>query len=305
MDVGNAGDDVARRQHSCSSGGVGGGGVIRWGSRRDDILSLSATATTTTSEELIPRDILFGNPEYSSPLLSPDGNRLAYLAPSPNGVMNIWIRNLASVETTITTTTSSSSSSSSSLNNNINTKDIMITNEPKRAIRSYAWAYDNETILYMNDVDGDENFHLFAVDISAMTTTSSTAPPSFASNIDDKDIASVISSPSPTTTTPTTTSPAQQPFPVRDLTPGNNIKAQNIITNRYHPNQILVGTNERNSKIFDMYRVFYKSGEKYLDTINPGDVLGWKVEERSFEIRAAVSSTHAHVLICLRMRKRW
>lgn len=39
-----------------------------------------------------------------------------------------------------------------------------------------------------------------------------------------------------------------------------------------------------------MYRIFYKSGEKYLDTINPGDVLGWKVEERSFEIRAAVST---------------
>ena len=76
-----------------------------------------------------------------------------------------------------------------------------------------------------------------------------------------------------------------------DLTPGSQIKAQNIITNRYHPDQILVGTNERNPKIFDMYRVFYKSGEKYLDTLNPGDVLGWKVEERSFEIRAAVSSS--------------
>ncbi len=146
----------------------------------------------------------------------------------------------------------------------------MITNEPKRAIRSYAWAYDSETILYMNDVDGDENFHLFAVDISATTNTL---------NHDRNHKSSSSSSFSATT-----------PFPVRDLTPGPNIKAQNIITNRYHPNQILVGTNERNPKIFDMYRVFYKSGEKYLDTLNPGDVLGWKVEERSFEIRAAVST---------------
>lgn len=153
----------------------------------------------------------------------------------------------------------------------------MITNEPKRAIRSYAWAYDNETILYMNDSDGDENFHLFAVDISSIATTFIN---SITDNTDENSQSNIDSASASSTTT--------HPYPVRDLTPGTNIKAQNIITNRYHPHQVLVGTNERNSKIFDMYRIFYKSGEKYLDTINPGDVLGWKVEERSFEIRAAV-----------------
>ena len=103
-------------------------------------------AQRTTSEELIPREILFGNPENISPLLSPNGKYLAYLAPSDEfDVMNIFIRDL-------------------SLPNPDKSQDRMITNEPKRAIRSVAWAYDNETIFYMNDNDGDENFHLFAVD---------------------------------------------------------------------------------------------------------------------------------------------
>ena len=202
---------------------AGGGGVTAFStvattSRRTQNLALapmqlSTTDTTaggkrTTSEELIPREILFGNPENTSPLLSPDGSHLAYLAPSPDGVMNIFVRSLVAVDKTTTTDEIK--------------KDRMITNEPKRAIRSLAWAYDSSTILYMQDNDGDENFHLFAV-YNATTPTSD----------DDSN----ISIPQ-----------------ARDLTPGKNVKAQNIFTNYRYPNEIMVGTNQRNSKCFDMYR---------------------------------------------------
>ena len=151
-------------------------------------------------------DALFGNPENTSPLLSPDGSHLAYLAPSPDGVMNIFIRSLLD-------------------DNDKVKKDRMITNEPKRAIRSLAWAYDSSTILYMQDNDGDENFHLFAVYNATTTPTS------------DNDDDSNNSIPQ-----------------ARDLTPGKNVKAQNIFTNYRYPNEIMVGTNQRNSKCFDMYR---------------------------------------------------
>src|SRR5690349_20963913 len=40
---------------------------------------------------LIPREVLFGNPERVSPALSPDGTRLAWLAPH-DGVLNVWVR---------------------------------------------------------------------------------------------------------------------------------------------------------------------------------------------------------------------
>jgi hypothetical protein len=40
--------------------------------------------------DLIPRSVLFGNPERSSASISPDGRRLAYLAPVGD-VMNVWV----------------------------------------------------------------------------------------------------------------------------------------------------------------------------------------------------------------------
>src|SRR5688500_15353253 len=41
-------------------------------------------------DDLIPRAILFGNPERASVQLSPDGKYISWLAPS-NGVMNVWV----------------------------------------------------------------------------------------------------------------------------------------------------------------------------------------------------------------------
>jgi hypothetical protein len=210
----------------------------------------------TTSEEIIPLKTLFGNPENTSPLLSPDGKYLAYLAPSDAGVLNIYVRDLDGVAI-------DSNDGESSWDKS---RDRLITNEPKRGIRSVAWAYDNTTILFMQDVDGNEDFHLYAVDITQPSGEDGTPP-------------------------------------ARDLTPGENVKAQNIITNYRYPNEILVGTNERNSKVFDMYRCFYKTGEKYLDTINPGDVIGWKTEDTSFEIRAATVRNSVDSSTTIRVRK--
>src|SRR5260370_22840544 len=39
---------------------------------------------------LIPREILFGNPERSHPEVSPDGAQIAWLAPDKNEVLNVW-----------------------------------------------------------------------------------------------------------------------------------------------------------------------------------------------------------------------
>ena len=44
----------------------------------------------TDLSELIPRDVLMGNPDRVSVKLSLDGRYLSYLAPL-DGVMNIWI----------------------------------------------------------------------------------------------------------------------------------------------------------------------------------------------------------------------
>src|ERR1035438_5523330 len=53
--------------------------------------SLVAQETFTTP--MIPREVLFGNPERADPQISPDGTQLGYLAPV-DGVLNVWVRTL-------------------------------------------------------------------------------------------------------------------------------------------------------------------------------------------------------------------
>jgi dipeptidyl aminopeptidase/acylaminoacyl peptidase len=90
---------------------------------------------------LIPREILFGEPEKVSPQISPDGTRIAYLAPK-DGVLNVWVHTIGKGD------------------------DIPITKEKKRGIRWYFWAEDNVHIIYLQDSDGDENWHLYSVDLN-------------------------------------------------------------------------------------------------------------------------------------------
>ena len=90
---------------------------------------------------LIPRTVLFGNPERSAPQLSPDGMYLAYLAPDERGVLQVHLRTFGGDD------------------------DHMVTADAKRGIRSYLWAYDARHVMYLQDVDGDENWHLYAVDV--------------------------------------------------------------------------------------------------------------------------------------------
>jgi Tol biopolymer transport system component len=45
--------------------------------------------------EIIPRSILFGNPTRVSPQVSPDGKKLAFIAPV-NNVLNVWVGEIGS-----------------------------------------------------------------------------------------------------------------------------------------------------------------------------------------------------------------
>jgi Tol biopolymer transport system component len=91
---------------------------------------------------LIPREVLFGNPERADPQISPDGTQIGYLAPV-DGVLNVWIRTLGK------------------------TDDRAVTSDKLRGIRNFLWQYDNKHILYVQDVGGDENWRLYQTDIAS------------------------------------------------------------------------------------------------------------------------------------------
>jgi dipeptidyl aminopeptidase/acylaminoacyl peptidase len=89
---------------------------------------------------LIPLRHLFDNPERTLARLSPDGGRLSWLAPR-DGVLNVWVRDRAGGE------------------------PWPVTDDRDRGVRSYLWSRDSRRIIYLQDVGGDENNHILAVDV--------------------------------------------------------------------------------------------------------------------------------------------
>ena len=98
--------------------------------------------------DLIPRDVLFGNPERVSPQLSPDGTKLAWIAPR-DGVLNVWVAPVGSAGVDWDAA-------------------AVVTDDTDRGIRSYAWARDGRHLLYQQDTGGDENWRLYDVDLETM-----------------------------------------------------------------------------------------------------------------------------------------
>jgi dipeptidyl aminopeptidase/acylaminoacyl peptidase len=104
------------------------------------VISLVAGSCAKKEAELIPREILFGNPEKAAPRISPDGTMMAYLAPVEN-VLNVWVKTIGEQD------------------------ERPVTKDDNRGIRRYFWAADSEHIMYLQDVGGDENWRLYDVNL--------------------------------------------------------------------------------------------------------------------------------------------
>ena len=90
---------------------------------------------------LISRKILFGNPEKAHARISPDGTKLAYLAPV-DGVLNVWVGPVGDPSAA-----------------------EPVTKDTHRGIRSFFWAYTSAHVLYPQDKDGDEDWHIYSVNL--------------------------------------------------------------------------------------------------------------------------------------------
>lgn len=74
---------------------------------------------------LIPRDILFGNPEKVNPQISPDGARLAWIAPDKKNVLQVWVKTIGKDD------------------------DKTVTADSKRGIRQFFWAENSKMLVYL------------------------------------------------------------------------------------------------------------------------------------------------------------
>lgn len=95
---------------------------------------------------VLARKTIFGNPDRVAPRVSPDGKQLAWIAPK-DGVLNVFVAPIAEPE-----------------------KGKPVSDERVRPINGFFWAYDNKHILYGIDKNGDENTHVYSVDVASATT---------------------------------------------------------------------------------------------------------------------------------------
>jgi len=104
-----------------------------------------APAAPATDASLIPREVLFGNPERAAPQISPDGEWIAYLAPV-DGVLNVVVAPLSDPS-----------------------KATPATYDRVRPIDQFTWTREPNVLLYEQDTKGDENFHVYAVSLPGGT----------------------------------------------------------------------------------------------------------------------------------------
>lgn len=114
------------------------------------LCALVTAAPAAAQNTLIPRQVLFGNPERTAAQVSPDGTRISFLAPR-DGVMNVWVAPIGDLA-----------------------KAKAVTAEKDRPIRQYLWSQDSRSILYLQDKGGTEDFLLYATDPETGATRSLT-----------------------------------------------------------------------------------------------------------------------------------
>jgi len=108
------------------------------------LLCLLANLAAAELPELIPREVFIKPQNLKlNPQLDPAGRRLAYVGITEKGVPNIFVRTLEK------------------------TDDTQVTFDTRQGIFEYSWAFDNQHLLYLQDSDGDENFHLYSVDLES------------------------------------------------------------------------------------------------------------------------------------------
>src|SRR5690242_8279453 len=106
------------------------------------LLSFIAASALAQDPPLIPRKVFDAPAEHDFVTISPDGKSLGYIAPSDKDVDNIWVEDLA-------------------------THQKRMVTRAQRGIGGYRWAYDNQHLLYQSDENGNEDFHLYSVDLKS------------------------------------------------------------------------------------------------------------------------------------------
>ncbi len=91
---------------------------------------------------LIDVEEMFADSAFSSASISPDGTRIAYLAPK-DGRTQVWVRGLGDTHD----------------------EAVCVTHDSRRGVKRYQWTDDPRWMTYLQDTDGNEDWHLYRIDL--------------------------------------------------------------------------------------------------------------------------------------------
>lgn len=167
---------------------------------------------------LLDRELFFGDPEVSGAQLSPDGTWMTFIKPY-EGTRNIWIKK---------------------------TEEPFDAARPltadDRPVPGYFWSRDSQHVMYVQDRDGDENFHVWAVNPAHENDPETGVPMA------------------------------------RNLTPVEGARAIIYSVPKNAPDMIIVGLNDRSPQFHDVYSVEIATGERTLLRENDDQVAGWQFD---------------------------
>ncbi len=124
----------------------------------------------------------------------------------------------------------------------------------ERPVPGYFWSEDGDYVLYVQDKGGNEDFHIYAVDPTAEAGEETGVPPA------------------------------------RDLTPLEGVRAYIYAVPEATPDEILIGLNDRDPALHDVYWLNLETGERELLIENDQNVAGW-VADLEGRVRLAVRET--------------
>jgi dipeptidyl aminopeptidase/acylaminoacyl peptidase len=108
-----------------------------------------------------------------------------------------------------------------------------------RPVPGFFWSEDSRYILYVQDKGGNENYNVYAVDPAGLPEAETGVPPA------------------------------------RNLTPLDDVRASIVHTDEDRPSELIVGLNDRDPQLHDLYRVNIQTGERELLFKNEQNILGW------------------------------
>ena len=126
-----------------------------------------------------------------------------------------------------------------------------LTADTRRPLGGHFWTEDSRYVLFVQDEGGTEDYHVYAVDPAADPEEDSGVPPA------------------------------------RDLTPIQGIRALIYAVPEGTPGQIIVGINDRDAALHDVYRLNIDTGERQLLIRNDANVAEW-VTDLAGAVRLAV-----------------